>query len=188
MQRQTLVGSVAIILAFAPYAASQINPTMGNTSVKQASARPCRYERLWIDPAGDGTPEGRSFSASIRENIAKTNKLQMVEKKEEAQITFSDNKVSARRDPTLDSNVDCNSVGDSTDCYSADYHSHADSKGSSIKYIGPYQYTYAWQLVDTKTFKVLNSGLDVPIDLRHPGATASAILKVLGCVQTSKEK
>lgn len=188
MRRELLLAAMAAVLASPSFLMAQGKPAVANTAIQKASARPCKYETLWIDPAGDGSPEGRNFSASIKEKIAKSNKLRLVEKKDQAQVTFSNNKVSSRRDPTFDTSVDCTSDADSTDCYSADYHSHADSNGSSTRYVGPYDYTYEWQLVDTKTFLLLNSGLDVPIDLKHPRATAGAILKELGCGGASRGK
>lgn len=78
----------------APAYASRILRDLGCKVQKETAPRsityhgPCKYQTLWIDPAGDGSPSGRELMKALAADLAKSNTVELVGTKEQAQAAF----------------------------------------------------------------------------------------------------
>lgn len=63
-------------------------PQKGTNSGKIGYRGPCKYRTLWIDLAGDGSPNGREFMKNLADIIARTNAIEIVPAKKQAQAAY----------------------------------------------------------------------------------------------------
>jgi len=154
----------------------------------EPATSPCKYETLWLDPAADGSPQGREFIKKVAEDIRATGKVRLVKSRKEAQAMFGQVVTSEEDDPSSNTSVTCSNSKAGTDCYSDNFHTHADASGVYQHYTGPVSKTYGWTFLDTKTLLGLNTYPGFVVDFKHPEGTAQGILKGLGCHDNSNRK
>ena len=114
--------------------------------------------------------------------------VKLVESRKEAQAMFGQVVTSEEDDPSSNASVECSNSKSGTDCYSDNFHTHADSSGVYQYYTGPKSKTYGWTFLDTKTLLGLNAYPGFVVDFKHPEAAAQGILKGLGCHNSPDSK
>jgi hypothetical protein len=154
----------------------------------QPRPSPCKYEKLWVDPAADGSPAGREFVHKLIDALHESGAVEVVDKRKDAEAIFEDQVVSEKIAPSDNPNINCTNSKSTTDCYSDNYRAHADQSGVSIIYTGPASKSYRWMLFDRKTYLTLNSRSNISIDFKHPKVVAAEILKNLGCTVPASAK
>lgn len=90
-QAQAYVRLILKGLGCAPAEASPTSASnRGGSTTGRTRAPLCRIRKLWLDPAGDGSPSGRAFVNALAEMLAKDGRVELLGRPKGAQSIFAD--------------------------------------------------------------------------------------------------